>query len=341
MNKIGEKPDWFYLEAIKKSADGLFVLINDILDFSRIESGELIFEEISFNLEEILETISSALTFKIENKDIIFKYFIEPSVPVFFIGDPYRLNQILLNLINNAIKFTKRGKVEVFVGSTHLEENRSLINIKVIDTGIGIPKNKLSSLFDSFKQVDSSTTRKYGGTGLGLAICKKLTTLLKGTISVESKENEGTTFSISIPYETNQAIKSYKKNDLINVEKISDVRVLIAEDHPVNQILITTILDDWKIKYDLVENGLQAVQYANDNNYDIVLMDIQMPIMGGIEATTNLKQNPKNTNLPVVALTANAIKGDANFYTSKGMRDYLSKPFNLEELYKVFERNIV
>jgi signal transduction histidine kinase/CheY-like chemotaxis protein len=341
LNNTGNKPDKYYLEAIKKSADGLFVLINDILDFSKIESGELEFENIHFNLEEIFHTINTALSYKIESQNILFEYSIKSNVSTNLIGDPYRLNQILLNLINNAVKFTTLGKVEVIIDSIPLDNNQSLIKIAVKDTGIGIPSRKIPYLFDAFKQVDSSTTRKYGGTGLGLAICKKLTNLLGGTISVQSEEGQGATFSIAIPYQINTKKTTETKKTKLNPATIANVKVLIAEDHPVNQILITSILDNWNVQYDLVENGIQAVQKANLNNYDIVLMDIQMPEMDGIEATIKLKKNPKNKTLPVIALTANAIKGDAYKYTSKGMCDYLSKPFKPEELFSIIENNVI
>lgn len=340
LNRSGNKPDKFYLETIKKSADGLFVLINDLLDFSKIESGELDFENIPFDLEDILKTIHTALSFKADSKNIAFNYHIGSNVNTHLIGDPYRLNQIFLNLTNNAIKFTQKGSVNINIDSVHLDGVQSLLTIEIKDTGIGIPKDKIPLLFDAFKQVDSSTTRKYGGTGLGLAICNKLVNLLGGNISLESKVNYGTTFHVAIPYRISTEPIQDSKKDSVNPEDLLSKKILIAEDHPVNQILISSILDNWNLKYDLVENGLQAVEQVEKNHYDIILMDIQMPEMDGIEATQRIKSSEKNQSLPIIALTANAIKGDSTNYKSKGMIDYLSKPFKPEDLFRVIKKNI-
>jgi PAS domain S-box-containing protein len=326
--------DNYYLKSIKESARGLLNIINDILDISKIESGELKIEKIGFQPIQICKTVINTVEYLASQKDLYISLntnnIQEKDI---YLGDPHRLNQILTNLLSNAIKFSKNGEIQVCIETIVNENNGKSLKFSIIDQGIGIPKDKFITIFQSFKQSDITTTRMYGGTGLGLSICKSLVDMQKGTIWVKSKENEGSTFFFQIPY------KKGVESDLIlnNVHSknydISNCKILLVEDHKINQVYAQSSLQLKNAIVEIAENGKIALKKIKEENFDIILMDIQMPVMGGIEATKIIRTELKN-NIPIIALTANALKGQSEKYFECGMDDYISKPFEIDELVK-------
>lgn len=316
-----------YLQAISTASNNLIVLINDILNLSKIESGKLEIEDLGFRIIDLLESIYYSQKIIADSKKLDFSYSLDPSVPGILRGDPYRFNQVLTNLINNAIKFTQHGYVELNVKLLEKvgDEHRILFSLK--DSGIGIPEDKLGEIFDSFSQADNSVTRKFGGTGLGLSISKSLVQMMNGELSVESTLGEGTEFSVIIPF------KEAKEVD-VNIEQDFDSRslelkgmnVLLVEDNHINKLVVSTLFDKWGIHYDWGENGEEALEFLKKKKYDIILMDIQMPIMSGLEATEIIRKDLK-LNLPIIALTAHAFKEDEERCIESGMDDVIVKPF--------------
>jgi len=263
---------------------------------------------------------------------------------VILLGDPVRLNQILINLVNNAIKFTHKGKITIDIIYSEKIENKLNITFKVTDTGIGIPKDKINSIFDTFKQADESITRKFGGTGLGLTISKQLVELQNGKISVSSEVGIGTTFTFVIPYESGRSEdmiindKGSDENASTKVSKsLSGMRVLLVEDNDINRMYAANVLKKWHCSFEEAENGEIALEKVRKHNFDIILMDIQMPVLDGLEtarAIRNTFSSPKK-DIPIVAFTANALKGDKAKYLDAGMNDYISKPFMPDDLYQI------
>jgi PAS domain S-box-containing protein len=323
-----------YLHAIKYSADNLLVIINDVLDLAKIEAGKLTLESIDFDLTEIAQNALKSLTYKAEDKGIqLIGNFPEDCFLVK--GDPYRLTQILTNLLNNAIKFTTNGKVELSVNAKKMQDKIEVL-IWVKDTGIGIHRYKIDSIFDSFTQAQSDTTRKFGGTGLGLAICKNLVEMQGGTIDVASEFGKGSVFTFNIAYKVGKLESKSKlpENKSVEFKKIKHVKILLAEDNEINQFLACELLKSWGMEVDTAKNGLEAIEKWAKNEYDLILMDIQMPELGGVEATIEIRNRQlSKSNVPIIALTANALKGQKERFMSFGMNDYLSKPFNETELY--------
>jgi len=328
-----------YINAIKNSTENLKVIINDILDLSVIESGKLKLEKIGFNIKYQLGAVIDTFQFQCNEKGIDLNFKITPEADTVLLGDPVRLNQILINLISNAVKFTHIGEIKVDVSLQKKEGKMHYITFSVSDTGVGIPDGKIHQIFDSFTQADESVTRRYGGTGLGLSIVKQLVELQNGELDVTSQESKGTTFSFTIPYE------SGKIQDLVQPERKRDdkpvqhsfegLKVLLVEDNDINRLYALNILKKWKCDVDGAENGYIALEKLRSRDYDIILMDIQMPIMDGYEATKSIRNTlpePKS-KIPIIALTANAIKGDNEKCLEIGMNDYLSKPFQPEDLF--------
>lgn len=326
-----------YLQAIQSAADNLKVIINDILDLASIESGKLKFEQIGFNLNDLLHSLINTFTFQASEKKIELNYSLSEEANKIFIGDPVRLNQILLNLISNAIKFTHHGTISVSCFVKKKEAKRNILTFEVSDTGIGIPKDKLKTIFESFSQADASVTRKYGGTGLGLTIVKQLVELQHGTIQVKSEEGVGSTFSFSIPYEVGSRtnIKGHLvKESPLHKKTLKDLSVLLVEDNDINRLYASSILKMWDCKVDTAENGYVAIEKIKNDYYDIVLMDIQMPVMDGFEATKAIHALPPPKNkVPIIALTANATRKDLEQCLASGMNDAIPKPFTPEDLY--------
>ena len=339
-----------YIDAIRNATDNLKVIINDILDVSAIESGKLKFERIGFKIDYQVVNVVQSFEMQAKEKGIEIKHNVSKEAKIVLLGDPVRLNQILMNLIANALKFTFSGEIVVDVRVAKKQKNKMFVEFSVRDSGIGIPKDKLDVIFESFRQADESVTRRFGGTGLGLTICKQLTEMQGGSISVKSEEGKGTAFNFVIPYEigTNADLVSIKNSEHkgtksgTDYEKLKDLYVLLVEDNDINRIYAKNTAQKWGCKIDIAENGLIALEKVRRNNYDIILMDIQMPVMDGFEATKAIRnkfESPKS-NVPIIALTANAIKGDNEKCMEAGMNDYISKPFAPRDLYNVLRRYV-
>lgn len=346
-NTMQSKEQTKYLNAIKHSADNLKVIINDILDYSVIESGNLALEKIGFDIDYQIKSVINSLELQASEKNLKINYFTRDSNKKILLGDPVRLSQILINLINNAIKFTSEGEITVSLFCETQEDNTTIAKFEIKDTGIGISENKLEHIFDTFKQADESITRKYGGTGLGLAISRQLVELQSGTISVKSKVDVGTTFYFSIPYplgsdidlihQPDGAKEGIRKN---NQKKFDDLKILLVEDNDINRLYASTILKKWNCICDEAVNGEIALEMLRKNNYDLILMDVHMPVMDGLEATQIIRQSfdsPKK-DIPIIAFTANAIKGEREDYIDIGMNDYISKPFIPDELHSIISK---
>ena len=336
-----------YLNAIKHSADNLKVIINDILDFSLIESGEVSLEKIGFDVDYQIKSVIASLELQASEKNLKILYNSKQKNIMVLLGDPVRLSQILINLINNAIKFTSEGSITINLSCDKISEEKAAVNFEIADTGIGIKQNKLEHIFDTFKQADESITRKYGGTGLGLAISRQLVELQGGTINVKSTVDVGTTFFFSIPYDLGSNIdlmhqpagskQGLNKN---NQKKFDGIRILLVEDNDINRLYASTILKKWDCSCDEAINGEIALELLRKNHYDLVLMDVHMPVMDGLEATRMIRKNfesPKK-DIPIIAFTANAIKGEKEDYIDIGMNDYISKPFIPDELHKLISK---
>ncbi len=326
-----------YLKLITESANNLVVIINDILDIEKITSGRFEFESIAFSVADKLSTTIQSFQYKAEEKDLKLELHNELPFNLKLKGDPYRLSQILNNLLSNALKFTRHGGISVYSQIESSTETTLMVRFSVTDTGIGIHANKLSIIFDPFVQASTDTTRKYGGTGLGLSICKNLVEMQGGKIMVESQEGKGTTFSFTLPFLRceNNALALVNQDDTVDLSQLSFKKILMAEDVLVNQFLAKTILESAGFSVEIANNGVEAVQMAGENQYDLILMDVQMPEMDGIMATKHIRQlpNAKKAAIPIIALTANALAGNQQEYFAAGMNACLTKPFTEEKLF--------
>jgi len=339
-----------FLSTLQLSAQSLMSLINDLLDISKFESSEVKLEHIPFNLAEMIEEIISIMSVKAEEKNIELHINYSPMLNTEFIGDPLRLRQILMNLTGNAVKFTNKGNVTVHVESTAEEGSKSIqLTIDVSDTGIGIKSDKLDTIFNKFSQADTSITRKYGGTGLGLSICKTLVTLMNGTISVISTPRKGSRFTVTIPLELGPhgivawkqgiASKAQDSGNAIAADP-SKPLVLLVEDHKPNVLVAGTLLENLGYRYEVASNGKKALTKLENRHFDIILMDVQMQEMDGLETTRHIRKLEKKRNLPrmpIIAMTAHAQSEDREQCLKAGMDDYISKPFNPTELQKKLE----
>ena len=322
-----------YLNSIQMSAGNLLVIINDILDLSKIEAGKLELEKVGFRLTDLVTNAVTGIEYLAAEKDLLLTGKVDASLQsAILLGDPVRLGQVLTNLLSNAIKFSERGEIKLHCSELSATSEALKIRFLVADTGIGIPKDRLDKIFENFEQVDASITRKYGGTGLGLSISKLLVDLHDGQLQVESEEGKGSKFffDISFPLGTEADIPANVQMETASHD-ISGVRVLLVEDHYVNQVYATSMLEKEKAVVELAENGAEAIEKLKKHSYDIVLMDNQMPVMGGIEATGVIR-NELKLKIPIIAITANAFKGDDKTYLQAGMDAYISKPFKDTEL---------
>jgi len=330
-----------YLNAIKSAADNLKVIINDILDLASIESGKLKFENIGFNLKDLLASLIDTFSVQTAEKGVLLELDVKSEANLILIGDPVRLNQILINLISNAIKFTHNGSIRLSCTLEQKERSKCVVRFDVTDTGIGIPKDKLSTIFESFSQADASVTRKYGGTGLGLTIVKQLVELQKGKISVKSQEDKGSSFTVLIPYAIGHpddiaetSLRAKRSQTYRN--SLKNLNVLLVEDNDINRLYANSILKTWDCNIELAENGYVAVEKIKNNVFDIILMDVQMPVMDGYEATKAIRSGePPKSLVPIIALTANATRKDIEKCLSAGMNDCVPKPFTPEDLFRV------
>jgi PAS domain S-box-containing protein len=319
-----------YLDAIKKSSANLLVILNDILDFSKIEAGKLELENYAFSFDELISNLILQFEFKALEKNISITKEMDQKIYPYFWGDYTRINQILTNLLSNSLKFTHEGSVSI---NCHLEnenDDMQLLKFSITDTGIGIDASKLDTIFESFIQEDSSINRKYGGSGLGLSICKQLIALFGGVLKVESEKWKGSTFSFVIPLKKATEGDIEKSIHTTLTDFKINARILLVEDNLMNQIIAQTYLEQAGVQVDKASNGKEALDKISSNTYDLILMDIQMPVMDGFEATKIIRKQKKE--IKIIALTANAIKGDKEKYLAAGMNDYLSKPFNKSDL---------
>jgi len=336
------------LNALKYSSEHLLALINDILDFNKIEAGKVEFENAEFNIDDLLTGVQSSFLNRAVDKDILLKVKKDKNLPSLVKGDRTRLTQILSNLVSNAIKFTKEGKVVIDVEVEERNTEAILINFSVNDTGIGIEKDKFEKIFKSFAQANSSTTREFGGTGLGLAICKKLIELQGSKLKVESTVGKGSEFSFTLSFTPIKQQKHATSNYIIeqnNNNDLAGMKILVVEDNVMNVMVIKKFLNKWGVEIDIAENGKIGIDKAIIGNYDIILMDLQMPVMNGYDATLAIRESGISSlkSIPILALTASA-QQDVKEKTSKyGMNGYVSKPFNPTDLYetlKYYKENI-
>lgn len=325
-----------YLQLIRKSADNLLFIINDILDLAKVESGKIEIEIRPFELNDICNSVIQSMQYKAEEKEIQLIYNPFSFEPKYLNGDSFRLTQILTNLLNNAIKFTNTGAVELFVSTIEETEHTLTAQFRVEDTGIGIGPDKLHLIFDEFIQADKTTNRIYGGTGLGLSICKKLVELQGGRIWVESEPLAGSKFIFELSFiKTDKADLVLRQPKVIDKSIIKPIKILLAEDNEINQFIAQSMLQEWGFEVHVANNGFDAVNQAKKVVFDVILMDVQMPEINGVEATKQIRkiESTGKHHTPILALTANALKGDREKYIDAGMDDYLSKPFEEDELY--------
>ena len=326
-----------YLTAIKMSGDTLIVIINDILDLAKVDAGKMTFEKIPFKMALSISAMLHLFETNILEKNLELVKEYDNKIPEVLVGDPMRLHQIILNLVSNAVKFTSKGKITVSVRLISEDEEKVTIEFAVTDTGIGILENKIGTIFDTFQQATSCTSRLFGGTGLGLAIVKQLVEPQGGSISVKSKLDEGSTFSFILSFiKTNTEAILETKIEELNTE-IKNIKVLVAEDIPLNQLLMKILLEEFGFKHDIADNGKIAIEKLQNNPYDIILMDLQMPEMNGFEATEYIR-NTMNSKIPIIALTADVTTVDLSKCKAVGMNDYISKPVDERLLYsKIIE----
>jgi signal transduction histidine kinase/CheY-like chemotaxis protein len=321
------------IEVLKHSAQNLYLLINNILDFNKIEAGKVELENIPFDLKELIQQITKSLQVKAQENSNKLEIEFDKSFTPNIISDPLRIGQILTNLISNAIKFTNNGVIKIKVDQLETNQNNSKFKIQVIDNGIGIELDKFQQIFQKFEQAEQTTTRKYGGTGLGLVISKKLLQLLDSDIELQSEIGKGSNFSfiLNVPYFTNTADL---KNDILYhdyiEENLEGLRVLLVEDNLINVKVAEKILSQWNVTVDVALNGLIATEKYEPGKYDIILMDLSMPVMDGYEATINIRF--KDISVPIIALTASASYGYLEKAMLLGINEYIIKPFNPKEL---------
>lgn len=327
------------MDAIKLSSQNLLAIINDILDFSKMSSGKVELESIPFKPAEVLEGVLSTVGFTATRKGIKLSVIRdEKTLPDYVMGDGVRLRQILLNLVSNSIKFTERGSITIRQELVESDDMKVTMRFTVTDTGIGIPADRLSNIFDSFTQASNETSRKYGGTGLGLTIVKQLAELHGGSVDVKSKPGEGSVFIVTLKYARTperilaQEVQHKTEHDI----SLEGKRILLAEDNEMNQMLVKRVFEKWNFDLDIAANGKIAVDKLAAEHYDLILMDVQMPEMDGYETTRYIRTKlpPEKSNIPIIAMTAHAIVGEAEKCISAGMNDYISKPFNRNVLYE-------
>jgi len=358
-----------YMEMMKRSGDSLMAIINSILDLSKIEAGKLLPDSFPFDLEILVTEVVDTFSINAAKKGIELTGTINPQVPRLLIGDGSRLRQVLVNLVDNALRFTDSGTITIAVDfprsfnyQNAIEQSMVTLLFAVTDTGIGIPPEKQETIFSSFTQADGSITRKFGGSGLGLTICRGLVVLLGGNIQVKSQVGQGSSFYFTLPLEkqppkppqffsneeTLPAIDITQLSDESDTVKIKLERILVADDNDINRKLVTALLEKKGWLVTAVENGEEAVQAVKDaalcqiggRGYRLILMDVQMPVMDGIAATKIIRKNVDCQHVPIIALTAHALKGDREKFLEAGMDDYLSKPISMEAFYAMIDKHV-
>ena len=321
-----------YLTAIKMSGDALIVLINDILDLAKVDAGKMTFEQTPFKMVTSISAMLHLFETKIQEKNLELVKEYDSRIPAVLIGDPVRLHQIILNLMSNAVKFTAEGKITVQVRLLTEDEEKVTVEFSISDTGIGVNKDNIDKIFDTFRQASSGTARLYGGTGLGLAIVKQLVNQQGGSIQVKSKIDRGSTFSFILTFQKTKEVAESEAEIVELNMKIKNVKVLVVEDMALNQLLMKTLLDDFGFERDIASNGKIAIEKLQAKDYDVILMDLQMPEMNGFEATEYIRTKMKS-NIPIIALTADVTTMDLEKCKALGMNDYIAKPVDERLLY--------
>jgi PAS domain S-box-containing protein len=338
-----------YVDKLHRAGKSLLGIINDILDFSKIEAGKLTLEFVPFNLQEVFDHLSSLSAQAAGDKGLAFDIHADLSADQLPLlqqlqGDPLRLGQVLLNLVGNAIKFTGMGSVQVSVSVVSVDHAHIELHFEVHDTGIGMTDEQCSQLFQSFSQADASTTRKYGGTGLGLVISQSLVQMMHGKIAVHSTPGKGSRFVFNARFGRNHEVLAPKADNAVNTlaiqsqDALRDVSVLVVEDNFINQQIAVEFLTQAGLKPVLADNGKESLERLAEQSFDVVLMDVQMPVMDGYEATRHIRAQPQFASLPVIAMTANAMTGDAQRCIDAGMNDHVSKPVDPDQLFAVLKK---
>jgi signal transduction histidine kinase len=334
-----KKSQMHYLKSLQFSGNYLTNFINDILEINKIESNKAHVEGIPFNLKELIQNIHNSLIELAKVNNNTFSFDIDSKIPDYLIGDPTKLSQILLNLINNALKFTHNGNAIIRTNLISLENKKVQLYFEVTDTGIGIPEDKLETVFDSFSQGSVGINRKFGGTGLGLTIVKKLVEILDGQIKIKSIVDKGTTFSFQLPFTLSDKPLKIKVKNIPNTESnLNGKKILIVEDNKINQMVTKKMLENRGVLCKIVENGEDAIEIVKNNTYDLILMDIHLPGINGTISTKSIREF--NTTTPIIALTAISLNENRNNILSFGMNDIITKPFVPEEFYRIISKYI-
>jgi CheY-like chemotaxis protein len=324
---------------VQSSALNLMGIINDLLDFSKIEAGRMTIEEHRFSLNELIDEVCVLMRLRAEQKGLQLIASVARNLPAGVIGDPLRLRQILLNLIGNAVKFTEQGRITLAASAETAVAGKLQIHITVTDTGIGIPVEQQKTIFDPFAQADNSVTRRFGGTGLGLSITRQLTELMGGRVWLESTPGIGSIFHVSLPLTVDSSRPAAAPAAVVKAEVGESgkhaLRILVVEDHPVNQKLASRLLEKEGHHVDLACNGQEGVDFSAAHAYDVILMDMQMPVMDGLEATRVIRRREEAQglpHLPIIAMTANAMESDRQACLDAGMDEFVAKPIRVAEL---------
>ena len=321
------------LEVLKYSSEHMLSVVNDVLDFSKIEAGKMELLNEAFNMKTLLDKVHTVFKNQFDDKKVAFEFKVDSALDKYFKGDETRLRQVLTNLIGNALKFTEKGKVECMAELISSDSQTADIYFSVQDTGIGMSKEKQQIIFEAFNQGESSTTRRFGGTGLGLTISKKIVSMLGGDLRVESEPGEGSHFFFKIQMPISQESRSFvNEKKVSSLNSLKGTRVLVAEDSPVNMTITRKFLERWDVGIHEATNGQEAVQLFETNEYDLVLIDLDMPVMDGYEALTAIRK--LNQNIPAIAFTAAVLPNMKEHLTDKGFNDFLQKPFRPEDLHR-------
>jgi len=331
-----------YINKLSASGESLLHIINDILDFSKIEAGKLTIENINFELKDMTSEIIDTFQITANQKKLQLKFKFIDCTQTHIMGDPLRLRQVITNLLSNALKFTENGEVALIIKQTQINKDTVTYNFKVTDTGIGLSQEQINNLFVSFQQADGSTTRKFGGTGLGLTICKQLIELMHGDIAVHSTPETGSTFEFNLTFpvsDSDNAISDHTDNYKDKLLSMSDhKKILLVEDNEVNQLIAVALLEEINIEVTVANNGLEAIELLKQQSFDLILMDLQMPEMDGYEATAHIRKNSAHANIPIIAMTANAMKEDIQRCEDAGMNAHIPKPVDVTNLHQIIFR---
>jgi PAS domain S-box-containing protein len=331
------------LELVKFSSENLLVLVNDVLDYNKIAANKLVIDEHPFNIKNLFQSIKGSNQFKVQEKGVVFKLYYDDDIPTVVIGDGPRLAQVINNLVSNAIKFTEKGNIKLFVELREAVDDLVTLEVAVEDTGIGIDKKKHKAIFDRFTQAESSTSRKFGGTGLGLSITKKLLELMGSAIQMESKIGKGSRFWFTLTLKKEKTgskeAKAIVHTDFKDLSK-HNIKVLVAEDNRANQLVVSKFLEKWGVKTEFAINGVEAIKKVKKKGYHMMLMDLQMPEMDGFEATRQIRAMKADyfSKLPIIALTASVMNNVKSRAVEMGMNDFITKPFAPIDLYNMISR---